>query len=194
MVDDTGTAVRLMRQKSQLQSCKPILRHAPLPATRISRKEQYEALNRLYVEEAERYEALNKRGLAYLTVVGALSLATIFKLDSIAAKVLASQLAISFGFLAGYFALAAVVLVAWSMRVLDYFALADPRSLVREIDAEQYSIEDTYSVLLVGLVEATEQNRTKNDGRAQVLEIALIFAVAAAILVGASSVVIFSLT
>ena len=80
------------------------------------------------------------------------------------------------------------------MRVLDYFALADPRSLVREIDAEQYSIEDTYSVLLVGLVEATEQNRTKNDGRAQVLEIALIFAVAAAILVGASSVVIFSLT
>jgi hypothetical protein len=161
---------------------------------RIPRKEQYEALARFYTEEAERYEALNKRALAYLSIIGALSIFAVFKLDAISAKVLASPVTLTLGFLAGTCTLAAIVVIAWSMRVLDYLTIADPREIVLQVDADNYSTEDTYSVLLVGLVEAVAQNRELNDRRASTLSVALWFAVAAALLFGATNAMILSLT
>jgi hypothetical protein len=159
----------------------------------VSRKEQYEALFRFYAEENDRYEALNKRGSAYLAVVGALSVFAVFKLEAISQKVLSSTPTLMLGLLTGGAVLACIVFVTLSLRIRDYSTIVNARDLVKDVDNESYGVEDMYTILLAGLVIAIEKNRQANDERADQLVIAVWFAVAAIFLSVLTNVVIFTL-
>ena len=151
----------------------------PAPAVPLTRKELHDELYRNYTEEGQRYEALNNRGSAYLTVVGALSVFAAFKLDAIANQIMSSHVTLLLGLLAGVAVLATMVLIALSLRIRNYLSPGDPLALVEEIEANHYTAEDTYTVLLASLVEATDENRKINNDRAQLLSWALLLALVA---------------
>ena len=159
----------------------------------MSRKDRYAALLPFYTEERERYEALNKRAAAYLTVLGGLAVVAVFKLDSVAAKILSSPATLWLGLAAGVASIGAVVFVALSLRIENYQTLVDPQELILTSDRENYTEEDVYTVLLGGLAEATSINRKINDHRAGKLQLALWLAVTSAILVIATKLSIFLL-
>ena len=163
------------------------------PQQAVPRKDQYDALFRFYTEENDRYEALNKRGSAYLGVVGGLSVFTLFKLDAIAAKILSSTPTLILGLLTGGAILACILIVTFSLRIRDYSTLVDPRALVTEIGSQGYGSEDMYTLLLAGLVVAIEKNRKMNDERAEQLVAAVWFAVAAIVLSVLTNAAIFTL-
>lgn len=160
----------------------------------ISRKEQYESLFRYYAEENDRYEALNKRGSAYLGVVGGLSVFAMFKLDAISAKVLANPPTLILGLLSGAAIIACILFVTLSLRIRQYSTVVDARSLVVASSKEAYESEDFYSILLGGLVVAIENNRAANDARADQLSTAVWLAVTAIFLSFLTNVAIFQLT
>lgn len=155
----------------------------------FSRKDQYELLLRYYTEESERYEALNKRAAAYLSIVGAVSAFAAFKTE-IATYSLRSPVVTALAIAALLALLACVLAVAFSMRITAYRSPVSPKQLVLAVDAENYTSNDTYSVMLAGLVNSTEWNRGQNDQRAFALQLSLWFAAVAVVLAIAINVTI----
>lgn len=159
------------------------------PKVAHSRKDQYDLLLRYYTEEGERYEALNKRAAAYLSIVGAVSAFAAFKTDVsffssrsllITALAVAALCALLF----------CVLAVALSVRISEYKSPVRPKELVLAAEKDQYTAEDTYSVILAGLVDSIEWNRRQNDRRAISLQVSLWFAAAAVVLAIAINVVV----
>ena len=144
-----------------------------------SRKDQYELLRPYYEEEAERYEALNKRAAAYLSILGAVSAFAVFKAEAVS-KLIFSNIALLW--LAAFTLIAVlsfVLFVSYAIRITDYKTPIDPREFVLQADALKYTEDDSYSVLLAGLVQSIETNRKQNDRCAVALQKALWCAAAA---------------
>ena len=161
--------------------------------SQIHRKDQYESLFRFYAEENERYEALNKRGSAYLGVVGGLSVFAMYKLDAISAKILAHPPTLILGLFTGAAIIACILFITLSLRIREYSTVIDVRSLVVNASNENYESEDFYTLLLGGLVVAIENNRNANNARADQLTTAVWLAVTAIILSLITNIAIFQL-
>jgi hypothetical protein len=147
-----------------------------------SRREQYELLLPYYEEESERYEALNKRAAAYLSILGVVSAFAVFKAEGVSIHIFANQALLVLAGLTLFAVLGCVLTVSYATRITDYKTPIGPRELVLKVDGEKYTSEDTYSLLLAGLVDSIETNRTQNDKCANALQISLWFGAAAIVL------------
>jgi hypothetical protein len=143
-------------------------------ASKHSRKAQYELLLPFYKEEAERYEALSKRASMYLTVLGAISLLGVVKLES--TRIIFQNPVVATVALA---TLNCIFLALWnvveSVRLREYKTPIKPRDFVLQAEAESFTEDDSYSLLLSGLVQSIDANREKNNQAAAKLETTLRF-------------------
>jgi len=134
------------------------------------RREQYELLLPYYEEESGRYEALSKRAAAYLSILGAVSAFSLFKVDTVGKLIFTNVFLIALSVLTLLAVLGCVLMVSYAVRITEFKTPISPRKLVLDADKHRYTTEDTYSVMLAGLVDSIETNRLQNDKCASALQ------------------------
>jgi hypothetical protein len=168
--------------RRELQAIKPSQRIAARQQLPQSRRDQYDLLVPYYKEEAERYEALNKRAAAYLSILGAVSAFAVFKADAVSQHIFSHKLPLFLAALTLLAVLACVLTVAYAVRIAEYKTPIGPKEFVLRVDQNRYTSEDSYSIMLAGLVDSIETNRSQNDRCADALQISLWFGAGAIVL------------
>ena len=154
-----------------LQAVKPSQKLAAMRESPQSRREQYDLLMPYYREEADRYEALNKRAAAYLSILGAVSAFAVFKADTVSKHIFTQELPLVLASLTLLAVLACVLAVAYAIRIAEYKTPIGPKEFVLSADKNRYTSEDSYSIMLAGLVDSIETNRSQNDRCANALQV-----------------------
>ena len=136
----------------------------------MTRSKQFELFHRYFDAENDRYEHLNRRATIYLSVVSGLSLFAGIKLGDIEKTLVSHWLTLTLASTSGILILACLLAIVQSLRVYSYKDVCAVEQIVIDIDENQYSEEDVFSILLGNLADATRTNRRINDRRARFLE------------------------